>query len=49
MNKEQKESLEAVIDYFIDDEEKHYEESGKPDNHIYKDILVLKELLRENK
>ena len=36
--------ISKVIQYLIDDEQKHYEESGKPINHIY---LVLLELQKE--
>ncbi|KKM76072.1 hypothetical protein LCGC14_1383870 [marine sediment metagenome] len=41
MNDKEKNSLRKVLDY-LSEEEKHFEESDEPDNHIYKDVLVLK-------
>jgi len=40
-----KESLEKVIEYMKEAEAKHYEESGKPKNHILNDVLVIDEWL----
>ena len=33
--------INKVIQYLIEDEEKHYEESEKPHNHIYLTLLEL--------
>jgi len=41
MNKEVYESLKRIIKYLYDDEFKHWEESDKPENHIYKDIMKV--------
>jgi len=30
-----------------DDEEKHFEEDDKPDDHIFKDVVRLKRLLHK--
>lgn len=42
MNTHDQESLSRIIDMFLSDEKQHFEENGKPDNHIYRDLLVLK-------
>ena len=34
-----------VIQYLIKDEEKHYEESGEPNNHIYLTLLELQKYI----
>lgn len=34
-----------IIDYLYYDEKKHFEESGKPENHIYRTIKALDSLL----
>jgi len=34
--------INEVIQYLIKDEQKHYEESGEPNNHIYLTLLELK-------
>jgi hypothetical protein len=41
MNNEVRRCFREVIDYFIDDEHKHWQESGKPDKHIYKCLEEL--------
>jgi hypothetical protein len=33
--------IDKVVQYLIKDEEKHYEESGKPNDHIYLTLLEL--------
>ena len=35
------ESLRNILDYLHDDEKRNWEESGKPDDHIYTDILAV--------
>jgi len=47
MNEKQKKSLQVVLDYLRKDEERHYEESDMPENHIYNDIKVLDNFLNE--
>jgi hypothetical protein len=34
--------IKDVIEYLIDDEEKHYFESNKPENHIFLKLQALK-------
>lgn len=33
-----------IIAYLIEDEEKHFLESGKPDNHIYTKLMKFQKL-----
>ena len=42
------ESLQRVVEYMENAEEKHYDESTEEEqiNHIYRDVLVLETLLR---
>ena len=47
LNNKQIESLERVINYMYDEEEKHYEEDNMPQNHIFKDVVILKRLLHK--
>ncbi len=35
------ELINSLTEYMIDDERKHYEESNKPENHIYLTLLQL--------
>jgi len=37
--------INEIIKYCIDDERKHYEELGKPENHIYLVLLELKKYI----
>lgn len=37
--------IQDIIIMYFEDEEKDWEACGKPDNHIYMDLLVLKSLL----
>ena len=41
MNKEAREALRKVIEYSLEDEQKHWEEAGCPNEHIY---LAIKRL-----
>tara|TARA_R110002110_G_scaffold65807_1_gene180864 strand:+ start:647 stop:814 length:168 start_codon:yes stop_codon:yes gene_type:complete len=47
LNNKQIKSLEKVINYLIDDEEKSYEESGEASDHIYKDLMILKRVVHD--
>ena len=47
LNNKQIDSLERVISYMYDEEAKHYEEDNEPDNHIFKDVVILKRLLHK--
>ncbi len=38
---EQRSAIKKLLDYLWDDEERHYEETGCPNNHIF---VVMKEL-----
>jgi hypothetical protein len=42
-----KDALEAVIEYLWQTEERDYQESDRPDNHIYHSLVSLKESLDE--
>lgn len=50
MNNQQLRSLERVLAYLKRDEKKHYEESSaeERENHIYNDILILEEYLKQH-
>jgi hypothetical protein len=37
--------IKEVIDYLYTDEQKHFEESNKPQNHIFKKLERLKQLV----
>jgi hypothetical protein len=39
---EERLAIKEVLDYLWGDEEKHFEESGKPDNHIFRILTHLK-------
>ena len=39
---EERIAIKEVLDYLWDDEEKHFEESGKPNNHIFRILKHLK-------
>ena len=47
LNNDQIESLERIINYMYDDEEKSYEEHAEPSNHIFRDVVILKRLLHK--
>lgn len=42
---EKDELMNEIIAYLIEDEEKHFLESGKPDNHIYTKLVKLQKLI----
>jgi len=39
------ESLRSILDYLHDDEKRDWEEIGKPDDHIYLDVIKVTEWL----
>ena len=41
ITKEQISDIKAIVDYLLEDEERSYEENGRPQDHI---IVVLKRL-----
>ena len=41
--------LKKVVDYLWSDEEKHYEESDKPSDHIFRTLQTLKVKLEDDK
>lgn len=41
---EKDELIQEIIAYLIGDEEKHFLESGKPNNHIYTKLIKLQKL-----
>ncbi len=38
-------SLYVMLEYLENEEKKHYEESGQPESHIYRDIERVREWL----
>ena len=38
-------ALQEVVNMFMPDEVKHWEESGKPKNHIYHSLKTLRRLV----
>ncbi|MDD5548762.1 MAG: DpnD/PcfM family protein [Sulfurovaceae bacterium] len=42
---EKDELVGEIIEYLIKDEERHFLESGKPDNHIYTKLIKLQNFL----
>lgn len=46
MDEETYESLQRVVKYLLPEESRHWEESGKPKQHIYKDVIRLKQYCR---
>lgn len=40
--------IEQVIDYLWEEEKKHYEESDKPEDHIFSVLKELKETINEH-
>ena len=42
LSDEERVAIKEVLDYLWDDEERHYEESGKPANHIFPVLKRLK-------
>jgi len=49
MNKEILKSINRIINYIYLDEEKHFEESKKPRNHIFRDLKKVKQYLERKK
>ena len=48
MTKKEIISLGKIVDMYLPDEHKHYEESDKPKEHIYLDLITLRHIaLRE--
>ena len=37
-----------ILNTYLGDEERHFEKSGKPEGHLYLDLLVLKEGLENH-
>ena len=46
LNKKEIASLNRLIDYCYENEEKHFEESGQPKNHIFRHISSLNQKLK---
>ena len=47
MNPDAYQALLAVLEYLEDDEEKNWEESGRPSGHIYNSIRTLRNWIVE--
>lgn len=45
MDSETIDALRNVLLYLKQDEERHWEESGRPSGHIYEDILLVEHWL----
>lgn len=45
LGNEKDELTQEIISYLIEDEERHFLESGKPDNHIYTKLIKLQNFL----
>ena len=43
MNEAVYHSLCAILEYMYEDEERHWEESGKPKTHIFNDVVRVQE------
>ena len=42
LTNEQRIAIKEVLDYLWEDEKRHYEKCGEPDNHIFPFIKILK-------
>ncbi len=42
-----KQRIEKIVDYLKDMEATHFEESDKPENHIYLDVLAVEKWLKD--
>lgn len=49
LNQSEKVALQYLINYTIEEELRHYEESGEPKDHIYLKILRLQLAMIKNK
>lgn len=45
MDQRQRKLLEQILEYVITNEEQHYEESGRPADHIYAQAYLLRQLV----
>lgn len=45
MNDQQRASAQRILDMFLHDERRHFEENDRPEDHIYRDLLKLQEFL----
>jgi hypothetical protein len=45
MTQKQIQALARIVDMYIKDEHKHWEESEKPKEHIYHDLVALRHLV----
>lgn len=46
LTEENKRDINSVLEYLMEDEFIHYQESEEPENHIYKVLLRLKDMIR---
>jgi hypothetical protein len=46
-DKQTLESMSRIVGYLYDDEAKHFEEAGKPERHIFKDVEVVSGWLKQ--
>jgi hypothetical protein len=45
LTEENKKDINMVLEYLMEDEFKHYQELEEPENHIYKVLLRLKDMI----
>ena len=45
LTEENKKDINMVLEYLMEEEFKHYQESAEPENHIYKVLLRLKDMI----
>ena len=45
LTEENKKDINMVLEYLMEEEFKHYQEAAEPENHIYKVLLRLKDMI----
>ena len=45
LTEDNKGDIKIVVEYLLQDEYKHFQEEGEPENHIYRTLLRLKEII----
>ena len=46
MDTKELDHLKTVVNYLYNDERKHYECEGKPENHIFESVVALEEFVK---
>lgn len=47
MTDQVREALEQVLEHYLDDERRHFEEAGRPQNHIFTSLQIVATWLGE--